>query len=150
MSRSLGLDDNTRRLLSENVLLKLALSHINRTSPVVYSHLKPRQADSARLSVRDTKLGVCDMLVVLSTGYGKSLLFQLLPIYGDLIRDFRQETSRTSKSKTIIIAPLNAIIIQQAGILGDALVLSQKGNVPVLRDHAYFYGLIILRPVLLY
>ncbi len=114
------LDDNIKQTLDENILLKLALSQINLSSPIVYSHLKPKQAECARQSVSG-----CDQLVLLPTGYGKSLLFQLLPTYNTLLREFKDQAPCNIKS--IIIAPLNAIIEQQQHRLKDALVIRQKG-----------------------
>ena len=55
--------------------------------------------------------GGIDILANLPNGYGKSLVFQLAPIYHSLLRSNAKSIIPTDK--VLIIIPLNAIIGQQ-------------------------------------
>lgn len=54
-------------------------------------------------------LGINNQLIVLITGYCKSLIYQLLPSFFDYV----DSGSRPMKSTVLIISPLNAIIRDQ-------------------------------------
>ena len=56
---------------------------------------------------------MADTLIVLPTGFGKSLIYELVQIW----------------TKVIIISPINAIINEQVDRLGDAAVKIDKGIV---------------------
>ena len=84
--------------------------------------LKEKQYEVLKSVVIDNK----DVLAVLPTGYGKSLIYQLLaPIYNFL--DFAGSPG-DKKSTVIVISPLNALI-------RDQIVKMREGglNVSVLR-----------------
>lgn len=72
---------------------KKALSTINIRRNLDYSYLKPLQCKSLKASRQS------DSMVILPTGYGKSLIFELLPVI--------------NRSQVIIVSPLNAIIEEQ-------------------------------------
>ena len=69
-------------------------SHIN--------YLKPLQAKNVKSALAG------DTLIVLPTGYGKSLIFELVPFI--------------TNSKAVIVSPLNAIIEEQCQRLGDSSI----------------------------
>lgn len=53
------------------------------------------------------------------TGYGKSLLFELIPVFWSLV--FKKTV------KVLILSPLNAIIEQQQEVLGKRAYVLKKG-----------------------
>ena len=65
---------------------------------------KQLQAISNIISKKDT-------LVVLPTGYGKSLVYQCLP----LVFEYRQDHSKSNvwKSAVLIVSPLNSLMMDQ-------------------------------------
>ena len=72
--------------------------------------LKSKQIDATLPSVN--LRGRKDVLAVLPTGYGKTLLFNLIPMYCSLaMKD-------DSISMSVVIAPLNALIDQHLKTLG--------------------------------
>ena len=83
-------------------------------SKLVYS-LKSKQIEATVASVRKDFTGRNDVLVVLPTGYGKTLLFNLIPVYCSLAMDSKAEVS---ESISLVIAPLNALIDQHVQTLG--------------------------------
>lgn len=84
---------------------KLALLMFNKQFDEKYFFLKPKQIDCLKaIQEKDT-------VAILPTGYGKSLIFELLPHFSKCVCDI--------KSVVIIIAPLNAIIEQELGKLGS-------------------------------
>ena len=60
-----------------------------------------------KLAVRSLVIDNRDVLAVLPTGFGKSLIFQLLPFVYDYMNGNR------SKSSVIVISPLNGLIRDQ-------------------------------------
>lgn len=70
---------------------------------------KQIQAIKSILSRRDT-------LVVLPTGYGKSLVYQCLPLAFDNLNS-RINTSRNVKSAVLIVSPLNSLMLDQVAKL---------------------------------
>ena len=103
--------------LSFSLLLKICLSLRNKCKPDegVITFLKPKQVDCLMLSITSEKKAK-DMMIVLGTGYGKSVLLELIPILYEL---------HTSESPiTLVMCPLNAIISQQLSVIGkDAKLL---------------------------
>lgn len=82
--------------------------------------------------VFDYLLNGKDVMAVLPTGFGKSLLFQLLP---DII------PIKANKNIVIVISPLNSIIedqlnvLHKIGISGTQLQLEKEEDIPKLFDH---------------
>lgn len=77
---------------------KKALIEINVENRTDLTYLKPLQSVALKSSLEG------DSMIILPTGYGKSLIFQLLP--------------RICESQIIIITPLSAIIQEQVQKLG--------------------------------
>jgi superfamily II DNA or RNA helicase len=65
--------------------------------------LKPRQID-ALYNLRESK----DLVVVLPTGYGKTLIFELIPFY--------------LQCKVVVLEPLNAILNQLCSTLDGHVI----------------------------
>ena len=68
------------------------------------SNLKPFNLKCKQVQCFESLLNNEDVIAVLPTGYGKSLLFQLLPFFLPL---------RTSRNIVIVVSPLNSIIVDQ-------------------------------------
>ena len=66
-----------------------------------------------------------DILANLPTGYGKSLVFQLAPIYHSLLRTGTETTPKADK--VFVISPLNAILVQQRKTLGQTALCLHSG-----------------------
>ena len=62
---------------------------------------------------------MCCVFVSFYQGYGKTLVFQLLPVFHLLLTEAKA-------SVAIIISPLNAIILQQKQMLGNKATLIRK------------------------
>lgn len=93
---------------------KLALLMFNKQFDEEYFFLKPKQVDCLKaIQEKDT-------VAILPTGYGKSLIFELLPHFSKCVCDI--------KSIVIIIAPLNAIIEQELSKLGSYVCQVLKLN----------------------
>ena len=88
---------------------KAALSDINKKRCTQFSYLKPKQFDCVKRAL------LADTLIVLPTGFGKSLIYELVQII--------------SGKKVIIISPINAIINEQLDRLGDAAIKLDMGVV---------------------
>ncbi|KAL3882524.1 hypothetical protein ACJMK2_028860 [Sinanodonta woodiana] len=93
--------------LDRMCILKQAVSKYNQTilaleTPITW--LRPRQID-ALYSLRESK----DLVVVLPTGYGKTLIFELIPFY--------------LQCKVVVLQPLNVILNQLCSRL-DGHVIS--------------------------
>ena len=69
--------------------------------------LKEKQLSILKLIVLEKK----DVLAVLPTGFGKSLIYQTIAPFADFIE--RDESTERGKSIVIVISPLNALIIDQ-------------------------------------
>lgn len=93
---------------------KKALIDINKEKETYFNYLKPLQSVSLKKSLEG------DCMIILPTGYGKSLIFQLLPLI--------------CNSKIIIVSPLSAIIQEQVQKFGqhalkiDGKIISPLGN----------------------
>ena len=105
-------------VLSENVLLKRAHSILNSQRQQPYGPLKPKQIDSVMKGAKSKHL------CILATGYGKTLVKELLPIYTAVCRCEGTVTG----SVTVIISPLNAIIQQQKQLRGRSAILVKRGK----------------------
>lgn len=93
---------------------KLALLMFNKQFDEEYFFLKPKKIDCLKaIQEKDT-------VAILPTGYGKSLIFELLPHLSKCVCDI--------KSIVIIIAPLNAIIEQELSKLGSYVCQVLKLN----------------------
>ncbi|CAG2248251.1 unnamed protein product [Mytilus edulis] len=82
---------------------KIALAAINKKRKTEFSFLKPLQFKSVSAAYHN------DAMIVLPTGYGKSLIFEVI--------------MNMTKKKCIIISPLNAIILEQSKRLGSEAVI---------------------------
>lgn len=96
--------DFSSKSIEFSLRTKFALGQINNKraksgETFYYSYIKPLQMRGIISAVQR------DTLTILPTGYGKSLIFELLP--------------QMLQSKIIIISPLNAIISEQLAKLGD-------------------------------
>ena len=69
--------------------------------------LKEKQLSILKLIVLEKK----DVLAVLPTGFGKSLIYQTIAPFADFIE--RDESTERGKSIVIVISPLNALIKEQ-------------------------------------
>ncbi len=85
---------------------KVALARRNTTRNTSLSMLKPKQVDAL------LALQFQDVLAVLPTGYGKSLVFELLPEYDRVMQLAAQQVPLPVT--VIVIIPLNSIINEQA------------------------------------
>lgn len=81
-------------------MTKIGLSNLNVSRKVEYDFLKPKQFQSV-----SSILSGNDTLSILPTGYGKSLIFELIP--------YVLRVKHSMDHCMIIACPLNAIIKQQ-------------------------------------
>ena len=104
------------KVLNFSLKSKYALGLINKKRLTEFAHLKPLQSKSLKLAIEK------DVVVVLPTGYGKSLIFEVLPYLND--------------TKVVIVCPLNAIIYEQVQKFGeDAICIENnllKGMLKIL------------------
>ena len=80
----------------------------------VFLKMKPRQKEALQSIVCKGQ----DCLIVLPTGYGKSLIYQMLPSLFDKIS--ARNLSSKDKSIVIVVSPLNALIDDQINRLKSA------------------------------
>ena len=92
--------------------VKYALAQVNIKRKQEYCYLKPKQMDCLQ-----AVMGNHDILAVLPTSYGKSLIFELAPLVLDSMT-FKSD----STSSTIIICPLDSIIKEQVDRYGQQAV----------------------------
>lgn len=105
---------------------KLALLMFNKQFDEEYFFLKPKQIDCLKaIQEKDT-------VAILPTGYGKSLIFELLPHFSKCVCDI--------KSIVIIIAPLNAIIEQELSKLGSYVCQVSKTEPVKFTGITHFIG----------
>jgi ATP-dependent DNA helicase RecQ len=81
------------------------LEKINLYQKTNYIHLKEKQLQSVEAAADK------DVLAVLPTGYGKTIVIQALPYL------------TTEPNCAIVINPLNAIILEQAARFGDSCIV---------------------------
>lgn len=101
----------------EDDLFQVALSKSLQKLNKVGLQIKDKQYEALLSLVKKKKDTIC----VLPTGYGKSLIYQLLPFMFDLYP--HGEDRGLSSSFILVISPLNAIMIDQISKL--------KNHVPV-------------------
>lgn len=100
--------------ISNSLLLKIAVARVNKTKVQPISYLKPKQVMCLKFAVEKSR----DTLAVLATGYGKSLIFEILPVYSEIYHSYHKSCQEVCKFRAVIISPLNAIITQQKQVLG--------------------------------
>jgi len=83
--------------------------------------LKPKQSECLKLAANRN-----DIIACLPTGYGKSLLYEVLPYVEDV---FRQ-----SDTVVVVVMPLNAIIDDHMRNIGDRAVKIELGKQPHAAD----------------
>lgn len=107
---------------------KSALSAVNMRRNLEYSYLKPLQCQSLKAAL------FSDSMIILPTGYGKSLIFELLPLLNN--------------SQIIIVSPLNAIIEEQVSKFGTDFTCLDLKLIEVLQKkgkNTYLYNYINIR-----
>jgi hypothetical protein len=67
--------------LEKALQIKLCLANVNKYVEKPFSYLKPKQVDSTYLGIDN------DLLCVLPTGYGKTALFNTIPMYSKIVRE---------------------------------------------------------------
>lgn len=107
--------------INQSIFLKIALSKINITRQQTFGSLKPLQTKSLISALNS------DVLSILPTGYGKSLIFEILPRFVDICKSFNhvnqvQDIPLTTASAIILITPLNSIIYEQIQRYGDQAI----------------------------
>jgi superfamily II DNA or RNA helicase len=119
--------NDIKKILEKNVLLKRALQIVNSNrSEDFYCYLKPKQSQCVRQCVEQHG----DILGILATGAGKTLVFMVIPVYDLIYTQYSTGNSDLHASITLIISPLNAIINQQLKIFGKESAFALKqGNI---------------------
>ena len=79
----------------------------------------------------DSVLQGCDTIAVLPTGYGKSIIFHLLPFICDHLNNSNHSGSSNA---VLVISPLNALINDQIAILKNHGVEAAVLDVSLLSD----------------
>jgi superfamily II DNA or RNA helicase len=96
---------------AQYVIMKERLQRGIPESKLIY-HLRPKQIEATLASVKKHFSGRNDVLAVLPTGYGKTLLFNLIPMYCSMTM------GSVAEEISLVIAPLNALIDQHLQTLG--------------------------------
>ena len=96
--------------------LKFALFLINKTRCTEYNCLRPKQVDCVKNAEQS------DTLVILPTGYGKSLIYELV--------------QKLHGTKVIVISPINAIINEQKTRFGDSALQIDNEIVRQLKSNS--------------
>lgn len=86
-------------------IVKFNFANHQRLEPITF--LKPKQSEALSHIIKN------DTLVIIPTGYGKTLIFELLPYLMDV-------KNATEDSMVIVASPLDAIIQQQIDRLGPS------------------------------
>jgi superfamily II DNA helicase RecQ len=66
-------------LIDRSLHLKIFLQFVNKMLSTSFSFIKPKQAECTSISVGS------DVICVLPSGYGKSLLFNTIPVYNKML-----------------------------------------------------------------
>jgi superfamily II DNA helicase RecQ len=82
-----------------------------------------------------------DTICVLPTGYGKSLIYQLLPFMFDFYPRGEDNDLSSSSSFVLVISPLNALMIDQISKLKDHVNVSIMKAVHVDESKDTMYSL---------
>ena len=102
--------------LFQHALLK-SLERLNKAE----LEIKEKQHEALSSVVRNKNDTIC----VLPTGYGKSLIYQLLPFMFDFYSPFESnDLSGSSSSFVLVLSPLNALMIDQISKLKDSVNVS--------------------------
>lgn len=91
--------------LTFSIKTKIALSNINLCRVKYYNYLKPGQIQCINQVLSNSN----DVICVLPTGYGKSLIFEIL--------------QKITNSSIILINPLNSIISEQVQRYSNSLCI---------------------------
>ena len=124
MAFSCTTDDEIRNALSA-VLLRY---------PTFPCHLKEKQVDAIASVLRNR-----DTFAILPTGYGKSLIYYLLP----MANDFLFPKDKEHKALVLIVSPLTQLISDQIkklasfGINGLFLTSAQQTTIPPEVSHVF-------------
>ena len=102
---------------------KFALTKINSERKTEFTFLKPLQFKSIQAAEST------DTLAILPTGYGKSMIFELLP--------------RLDDTTAVIVSPLNAIIEEQTNKLGERCLRIDNKLIKKLQDNDGKYAMLI-------
>ena len=100
--------------------------------------LKQQQYEALKAVTIDQK----DCLIVLPTGFGKSLIFQLLPFVFEHMLPLN--TSNNNASSIIVVSPLNALMRDQVSKLQEKIsvgILKNKFDTSDLRETITSYDL---------
>jgi superfamily II DNA helicase RecQ len=109
------LSDNFVERLKIVIRLKTSLYLLNQDRNCEYLLLKPKQFECLTACLKGN-----DVICVLPTGYGKSLVYELLPYY---YRVYGQEIcEKDEKHIVIILTPLNSIIDEQCDKLSHRCI----------------------------
>jgi ATP-dependent DNA helicase RecQ len=107
-----------------NIIIKLfhdgldnGLHVLNRADDVI----KEQQYETLKAVTVDKR----DCLIVLPTGFGKSLIFQLLPFVFEYTLSLKPSTPSTS---IIVVSPLNALMHDQVSKLKESITVSIVKN----------------------
>ncbi len=104
--------------INSSLRLKVCLQNVNKMLNSCYAFLKPKQSECTVVSPGS------DVIRILPTGYGKSMLFNTIPVYNQLVNNVK------TPIVVILISPLNVIIQQQKQLLSDrAVIISGISNV---------------------
>lgn len=91
---------------------KKALASYNLSLNTELNYLRPKQLQCLREVVQK------DLIAVLPTGYGKSLVYEFLPFYCKFVKNI--------SCTVIVIVPLNSILPQEVEKLGAVLFMSSR------------------------
>ena len=76
-----------------------------------YKSIKPIQAEAVQAVLRGS-----DVFVTVPTGYGKSLIFQILPLCARFLLEFLKKTAPSAPA-VLVVSPLTALMQDQASKL---------------------------------
>ena len=114
------MDSESKLHLEISLCLKVALAAVNKDRGTCYTGLKPKQARCLM------QLQYTDVLAVLPTGYGKSLIFELLVLPYFHQAKCLSNLSNNLDVSVILITPLNSIIQEQLDRYGPTHAQHQQ------------------------
>ena len=106
-------------VLHKALCSKLALATVNKQTHRNINLLKPEQVLALY------KAAESNVLITLPTGYGKSLIFELLPHFMFFLTE--------QKTAVVIVSPLNAIINEKLNMYGESACHVSKSVIDELR-----------------
>ena len=101
-----------------------------------YGNLKPYQAEALQVILRGK-----DVLLTVPTGYGKSLIYQMLPLCASVLLDMLGK-SAPKTPLVLVVSPLVALMKDQASKLSRVagtvplLLTEQSGHIAVANPEA--------------